>query len=111
MRDILPRAPSPIVAAVGAMRGVELRFAERGTRNHHRWERLCLVELAGRTGGAKAGGAKERCADCGKKHVECFWVERGAVSGGEGAGEAGEAEWSVREVVERWERWCRDVLG
>lgn len=88
-----------------------MRFAERGTRNHHRWERLCLVELAGRTGAAKAGGAKERCADCGKKHVECFWVERGAVSGGAGAGEAGEVEWSVREVVERWERWCRDVLG
>ncbi|GAA5916301.1 hypothetical protein JCM6882_001075 [Rhodosporidiobolus microsporus] len=159
VRGIFPRAASPspsdlpssggggASAAPAHQAGVALRFAERGTRNHHRWERLCLIELAGRaeafslsssassssssTGGgaspakAKGKGARKEkeeghkvCADCGKRHVECFEVPSGAVSGQWGptaslsAGAEQEAErWLAVEVVERWERWCRDVLG
>ncbi len=76
------------------------QFAARGTRNHHRWERLCLVELAGRA----ISAADEKCADCGARHVECFRVDRGAVSG------VGDGQWDVVQVVEKWKRWCRDVL-
>lgn len=78
-----------------------MHFAARGTWNHHRWERLCLVELAGRA----IPAADEKCADCGARHVECFRVDRRAVS------EVGGGAWDVVQVVEKWERWCRDVLG
>ncbi|GAA6042674.1 hypothetical protein JCM8097_003736 [Rhodosporidiobolus ruineniae] len=116
----LPSSASSSSAPVLAMRGVEMRFAERGTRNHHRWERLCLVELAGREaaflssssfgkgeGGGEGRREREVCA-CGTRHQECFLLPSSAVAGG---GEGGEAGWAVREVVERWERWCRDILG
>lgn len=65
-----------------------------------------LIEVAGRAGmeaeeRRRGVGSKEKpvCEDCGKVHVELFEV-------GEGAYE----DW-VREVVERWGRWCCDVLG
>lgn len=66
-----------------------------------------LIEVAGRAGmeaeergklvGSKGRG-KRTCGDCGKVHLELFEVRGGAYE-----------EW-VREVVERWGRWCGDVL-
>ncbi|KPV76675.1 uncharacterized protein RHOBADRAFT_43020 [Rhodotorula graminis WP1] len=78
-----------------------------GVRNHHRWERLCLVELAGRAAAAAtlAPAARTPCADCGRTHVECFLLPRACVVDG-GWDELG---WSVRETVERWARWCNDL--
>lgn len=87
-----------------------LRFAERGCRHHHRWERLILIEVAGRAAmeaeetGSPGGespsekGKGKKCADCDRVHVELFEVGARAYE-----------EW-VREVVERWMRWCGDVL-
>ncbi|BGP14215.1 hypothetical protein JCM10213v2_002158 [Rhodosporidiobolus nylandii] len=121
-REIYPLLPSPSSSSVrggaavgGAQQSITLRFAPSGTRNHHRWERLCLVELAGRARLHQGDGKEGRCGDCGKRHQECFVVPREAVSGEWGPplmGGAGEREeaWEVREVVERWERWCRDML-
>lgn len=88
----------PVVRGVfpGADTGglnASLQFAPRGTKHHHKWERLCLIEVAGR-----ASSDKTECADCGKVHVELFHVESGAY------------ELWVRDIVERWGRWCRDVL-
>ncbi|KAJ8295727.1 hypothetical protein OF846_001087 [Rhodotorula toruloides] len=85
--------------------GGGVKFAQKGGRNSHRWERLCLVELAGRALSARKEEGK--CRECGKRHLECFEVQRGAVA----AGGAGEGEWNVKEVVQRWERWCSDVIG
>jgi len=77
-----------------------------GTRNHHRWERLCLVELAGRAAAAATStAARTPCGDCGRTHVECFLLPRASVADG-GWDELG---WSVRETVERWARWCDDL--
>ncbi|GAA5852406.1 hypothetical protein JCM5353_000056 [Sporobolomyces roseus] len=100
VRDILPRSqPSSSPH--------RKRFAEEGTENCHRWERLCLVEIAGRLELEGEKESREKCKDCGKKHLECFRVGREAFSELGGVGEGG---WVV-EIVERWERWCRDVLG
>ncbi|GAA5923963.1 hypothetical protein JCM1841_000120 [Sporobolomyces salmonicolor] len=115
VRDILPRLATAAADAPGSMQGHQLRFAERGTGYHHRWERLCLVEVAGRasmratsSAGKERERERENCRDCGKRHLECFEVGRDAFEGVDGGG-AGAGGW-VREVVERWERWCRDVL-
>jgi len=103
VRDILPRS-------LPSSSPNRKRFADTGTENCHRWERLCLVEVAGRLeleqGAEKE--SREKCRDCGKKHLECFWVGRDAF--GEMGARDGGGGWVV-EVVERWERWCRDVLG
>lgn len=104
VRYIFPAAAGGGGGGTG-MAGHELRFAEQGAKNSHRWERLCLVELAGRALSARKEEGK--CRECGKKHLECFEVQRGAVSAGGAAGSG----WSVREVVERWERWCSDIIG
>ncbi|GAA5840695.1 hypothetical protein JCM11251_004184 [Rhodosporidiobolus azoricus] len=116
VRGIFPRHrdcttssyPASSSANAAAQMGVALKFAPQGTKNHHRWERLCLIEIAGRAALLDSFDEKARqvCADCGKRHVECFEVPRGVFSGGE----EGEGGWEVEEVVERWERWCRDVL-
>ncbi|GAA5905590.1 uncharacterized protein JCM6883_005380 [Sporobolomyces salmoneus] len=130
VRDILPRrppSPSPSqlhgirARATGGGGGMMRGFAEKGTRNHFRWERLCLVEIAGRievlyndpgsddsNGSPSKAKEREKCRDCGKIHLECFRVGRDAFSSSDGGAEEG--GW-VREIVERWERWCRDVLG
>ncbi|ORY73249.1 hypothetical protein BCR35DRAFT_293838 [Leucosporidium creatinivorum] len=108
-REPIVRAIFPLHSSSSALGGVgvsgALRVAERGTRNHHRWERLVLIEVAGRAememtllGGGGGGGRKE-CRDCGRVHLELFEVGEGAFD-----------EW-VAEVVERWGRWCADVLG
>ncbi|GAA5872598.1 hypothetical protein JCM8547_003706 [Rhodosporidiobolus lusitaniae] len=106
--------------------GVRLTIAEDGTPNHHRWERLCLVELAGREEqclsslprGGSSKKRREKCGDCGRVHQECFVLPRGAVSSAGWRGEDGmkegeeeQEEWTAREVVMRWERWCRGVPG
>ncbi|GAA5939779.1 uncharacterized protein JCM15063_005284 [Sporobolomyces koalae] len=123
VRDILPRRE-------GTTRG----FAETGTENCHRWERLCLVEIKGRietnykdlqsrSTPTKRGSRQDRkegrrlepeegekCRDCGKVHLECFRVRKDAFIDLD-VGAACEGGGWVTEIVERWERWCRDVLG
>lgn len=80
-----------------------LRVAQQGLPHHHRWERLVLIEVAGRAevelGSQGEDGERKACADCGRKHLELFEVPVGAFD-----------EW-VAEVVERWGRWVGDVLG
>lgn len=106
--------------------GNRVGFAEKGTRNHFRWERLCLIEIAGRIKvlyddndedrddeGIRVGENGDKCRDCGKKHLECFRVGRDAfveMDSMGGAGGGGGGGWVV-EIVERWERWSRDVVG
>ncbi|GAA5902624.1 hypothetical protein JCM8208_007022 [Rhodotorula glutinis] len=94
---------APALPSVGAPVGEP---PPSGTRNHHRWERLCLVELAGRAAAAAtAATARTPCGDCGRTHVECFLLPRASVT------ERGwdEIGWSVNETVERWARWCDDL--
>ncbi|GAA5885917.1 hypothetical protein JCM3774_003775 [Rhodotorula dairenensis] len=98
VRCVFPRAAP-------TCHGTSMHFAARGTRNHHRWERLCLVELAGRA--IAPAEPDEKCADCSARHVECFRVDRRAVADPGGSGQS----WDIVRVVEKWERWCRDVLG
>lgn len=82
-------------------------MSERGVKYHHRWERLVLIEVRGRAGieadlrSLSVGRQRERkvCGDCQRVHFELFEV-------GEGAYEI----W-VREVVQRWMKWCGVVLG
>ncbi|SCZ93816.1 BZ3500_MvSof-1268-A1-R1_Chr6-3g08904 [Microbotryum saponariae] len=104
VRDVLPRANSTSRPV-----GATMHFAERGAPNHHRWERLVLIEVAGRAKmmalcsdqGKKEGRTtgSSPCGDCGQRHIEMFEVGKGAYD-----------LW-VRDVLERWERWCRDVIG
>ncbi|GAA6061551.1 hypothetical protein JCM10212_001083 [Sporobolomyces blumeae] len=54
---------------------------------------------------SRSGSEGDKCRDCGKRHVECFRVTRDAFYGGRA-----DSGWAI-EIVERWERWCRDVLG
>ncbi|KAM0788536.1 hypothetical protein ACM66B_001664 [Microbotryomycetes sp. NB124-2] len=79
-----------------------INVAEEGLPNHRKWERLCLIELAGRSEqflrGSSGNVGSTRCKDCGKVHVELFELDSGAYD-----------DW-VKEMVERWGRWCRDVL-
>lgn len=108
VRDIFPRSSSRGLSGAGVSGA--LHFAERGCRHHHRWERFILIEVAGRAameaeetgspGGASPSekGKGKKCADCDRVHVELFEVGARAYE-----------EW-VREVVERWMRWCGDVL-
>lgn len=67
-----------------------------------------LYEKENEDGGGGRGEKKEKCKDCGKKHLECFRVGRDAFSSS--GIDGNEGGWVV-EIVERWERWCRDVLG
>ena len=75
-----------------------LLFDETGTRNHHRWERLCLIEVAG-IAALHAGNRNEpeqlrqKCSDCGKIHVELFLLNEGSY------------EREIRDVVLRWQRF------
>lgn len=75
-----------------------LAIADRGAPNHHRWERLCLIELAGlaalqshRRG--EADQSKQKCPDCGKVHVEMFLVDKGTY------------EHNILDFVLRWQRF------
>lgn len=75
-----------------------LAFAEQGAPNHHRWERLCLIELAGVAANQSLqrgdkGESREKCSDCGKIHVELFLLDRGSYIT------------DVREIVLRWQRF------
>ena len=79
-----------------------LRVAQQGSPNHHRWERLVLIEVAGRAEielGSRGDAGRKTCTDCGRRHLELFEVPEGAFD-----------DWVV-EVVERWGRWVTDVLG
>lgn len=123
------------------LRGAQTVAAEGGPF-HIRWERLCLLELAGweeieryerrtkpssfvddegsgssssdddidvdsddepaprrKKGGVRRGRANRKCRDCGTTHVELFEFSAGAY------------DRRVKEVVLRWERWCREVLA
>lgn len=84
--------------------GVTLRINERGVAYHHRWERLCLIECAGRAeqeAEARAesgkGRVRKQCRDCLKAHTELFEIDA----------EEG-FEWVV-EIVERWMRWVQSL--
>ena len=107
VRDIFPRSDSQSVS--GAGNSASLQFATRGTPHHHRWERLMLIEVAGRASleaeqrarGSAAGGSPavrgkvdSVCRDCGKMHQELFEVGTSAYE-----------DW-VMEIIERWMRWC-----
>lgn len=91
-----------------------LAIAPRGLVNHKKWERLCLIELAGRSieqsssaagssprnnnnskGKSKGKDGKDegKCRDCGKRHLELFQVDKDAYD-----------DWIV-ELVERWGRF------
>ena len=75
-----------------------LAFAERGAPNHHRWERLCLIELAGVAAlqaykRQELDSARQKCSDCGKVHVELFLVDRGSY------------EREIIDLVLRWQRF------
>lgn len=82
--------------------GVTIRINPEGVQYHHRWERLLLIEIAGRAEmeSASVGGGRVRskCVDCGKSHCELFEV--GATS---------LEEWVV-EVVEKWMKYVDSVL-
>jgi hypothetical protein len=100
VRDIFPRS-SATTGQAGAGVGGALEFGERGGRNHRRWERLVLIEVAGRAAleattrnGSIGTKAKEACADCGKRHCELFEVGMGAYE-----------KWGC-EVVQRWGRFA-----
>lgn len=65
-----------------------------------------LIEVAGRAlleaekrKNAGNGRVGAECQDCGKTHQELFEVGAEAYE-----------EW-VREIVERWMRWCLDILA
>ena len=73
-----------------------LSFAAKGLAHHHRWERLCLIELAGLVALQSAQRradttAQGRCSDCGKIHVELFLVDRGSY------------ESAIRDMVLKWQ--------
>ena len=79
-----------------------LSFSEQGARNHHRWERLCLIELAGIAAlqaEARNGmeQVREKCGDCGKIHVELFLVDRDSY------------EREIRDMVLRWQRFVETI--
>jgi hypothetical protein len=80
-----------------------LLFSEQGANHHQRWERLCLIELAGIA--AIQGRdrhdeeiARQACVDCGKIHIELFLVNKGSY------------EKDIREMVLRWQRFVETVL-
>lgn len=74
--------------------GVTLQIREEGVRFHHRWERLCLIEIAGKVGEKKE---KQKCADCEKVHIELFEVS--SVGGYE----------IILDIVERWMKWVERI--
>lgn len=90
------------------MAGAQI-FADSGLECHHRWERLCLLEVAGwallqkaqRDRIDEASGemtskmnVKVGCEDCGRVHVELFELDQGSY------------ETFVRELIVKWQRWC-----
>lgn len=91
----------------GAGMSGALRVAPSGLPNHHRWERLVLIEIAGRAASqatyrpeppGSAGGTRN-CRDCGSLHLELFEVDAGAY------------ELWIDEVIQRWARFCSSVLA
>ena len=81
-----------------------LSFASQGAPNHRRWERLCLIELAGVAAlqAAQRGtveSAREQCKDCGKIHIEMFLVDKSAY------------EQEVRDLVLRWQRFVETTAS
>ena len=78
-----------------------LQVSSTGIGNHKKWERLVLIELAGRSSlsGTLASSAKHQCIDCDRIHCEIFQVDTGAYE-----------EWVVG-VILKWMSWCRDVLA
>ena len=79
-----------------------LQVSSRGISNHKKWERLVLIELAGRSSLSPfttPTATKHQCVDCDRIHCEIFQVDEGAYE-----------EWVV-EVIWRWMSFCRDVLA
>jgi hypothetical protein len=82
-----------------------LAVADLGAPFNFRWERLVLIETAGRAAleaiarGDQPGKRRLlRCGDCGKRHSELFEVDKGAYE-----------RW-VFNLVLRWERWVREIV-
>lgn len=80
-----------------------LSIAEAGAPYHHRWERLCLIELAGVAAlqaerRSDAEQVKQRCPDCKRIHAELFLVDKGTY------------EREVLDIVTRWQRFVESVL-
>ena len=78
-------------------------FADQGAKYHQRWERLCLIELAGRAAVQAQNRqddeiARQACVDCGKIHVELFLVDKGSY------------ERDIREMVLRWQKFVETIL-
>lgn len=80
--------------------GVALQINPVGIRHHHRWERLCLIEIASMASemeGSGGGRVRKPCVDCGKSHLELFELAVGALD-------------SVLDIIERWMQYCDTVL-
>ncbi|KAK4050917.1 hypothetical protein OIO90_004893 [Microbotryomycetes sp. JL221] len=115
------RSREPVIRGIfpqqqqGEDPGTTIQFSKHGLSNHRKWERLCLIELDGRAqqfqirqqqqqhqsqqpSRALSSRGQKECIDCGKVHVELFEFEKGAYD-----------DW-IKDLVERWARWCGDVL-
>jgi hypothetical protein len=109
--------PAPTQAGGGATLGGALAVNPNAGPFHHRWERLVLIEAAGRAKLVNPGatGQKGKCTDCGKTHCELFEVHRclcctalalrSLSHSHRGAYEA----WVI-ECITRWQRWCETIL-
>ncbi|KAH8915986.1 hypothetical protein BT69DRAFT_1270966 [Atractiella rhizophila] len=81
----------------GGVHGTRIAGAQQvsseGGRNHKRWERLCLIEMAGR-----AEQVRGECKDCKREHKELFKATKG------------DYELWVRSMVLKWGTFCQDIL-
>lgn len=115
VRDIFPLHPlhplNPAATATSliaysnspAHQHGRLQFATSGGKNHRKWERLCLIELAGRSAlqaydRNEEEAARQACVDCGKIHVEMFLMNVGSY------------ETEVRDMVLHWQKFVETIL-
>ncbi|MBW0531457.1 hypothetical protein O181_071172 [Austropuccinia psidii MF-1] len=61
---------------------------------HHRWERLCLIELSGWAFLQRQGKKNLPCLDCGKIHLELFELDKGSF------------ERFIKPMIQKWQTWC-----
>lgn len=84
------------------------KVSENPKRFHHRWERLCLIELNAwsdlqasqrnqllkKKNEATEVEGNEKCVDCGKIHMELFVLDEGSY------------ERFIKQMILKWQMWC-----